>query len=228
MNYAPQLEATAERLTRSQLGTKFSHLRAIWNAGSTWVQHSTQLINADAELTRDGAKINLYPSLIGCQTYQHELVREFGLLVLNRGGKTAADLWAARATKAEPGAIAAFQHKLASTAFGTYRAIVDDFKTAVDRFVALNLANALIANHVPIKDAAKIDVSMWGATCEYATGRRLHPLDALLGAYCPARMTACFGETFADTVLNELRSVRESSTAAELRKLVESIVELAR
>jgi hypothetical protein len=227
-NFKTHLETTAERISRSQLGVKFPHLRAIFLADLTWVCHEDQLINADAELTRDGSKINLYPSLASCPTYQHELMREFGLLVLNRGGQAAADAWSARETQAEPGAVASFQNKLASAAFKTYREVVDDFKTAVDRFVALNLANALIANHVPIEDSVKLNVTEWGATREYAIGKRKHPLDALLGAYCPARMLACFGETFADAVLNELRSVRESSTAAELRKLVEGVVELAR
>jgi len=228
IDYSGQLSSAGERLTSSQLGVRLPHLGALWRSRELWVEHDDQLVNADAALSHDGRRINLYPSLTVCPTSQHELAREFGLYVLARGANEAKAVWENRATKAEPGVVSAFQLKLKSGTFASYRDIVEDFKTAVDRFTALNIANALIANRVPFADSAQIELVKWGPTCEYAEGRRRHPIDALLGAYCPARMTSCFGEAFADAVLNELRSVRESSTAAELRKLVEEVAELSR
>lgn len=227
IDYSPLISAAGQRLRESQLGRQVSHLNALW-CSEIWVPHETQLVGADAELSRDLTKVNVYPSVLNCPTGERELLREFGLLVFNRGGQRAKKLWEQKLVVPSRPAVDAFQFKLKSGNFQRYIDIVQDFKTASDRFVALNLANALIANHVPVKDSVEIDVTTWGPTCEYATGRRRHPMVSILSAYCDTRTYSCYGETFADATLNELRSVRESSVAADFRGLVVELAELAR
>ncbi len=51
---------------------------------------------------------------------------------------------------------------------------------------------------------------------------------SILSAYCSSKVYNCFGETFADAVVNELRSVRENSVATDFKRLVAEVAELAR
>lgn len=227
MNYAPILDSAGTKLKQSRTGSSMPHLGALWES-DIWVPNESQLLNSDAELSRDSRKIHLFPSLIECQSSEHEVMREFGLMVFKRGRKDAEILWREKSTVASPAVVGSFGKKLESGQFKSYLDVVEDFKTCSDRFTAINLANALIANGVTFDSALNVNVVEWGATSEYCAGKRRHPIISVLSPYCSRKMTECFGEAFADLVLNELRSVRESTMASEFRTVLEEIAALAR
>jgi len=89
------------------------------------------------------------------------------------------------------------------------------------------VANALIANHVPYRDSEGVKIRMWGPTLEYATLKRYHTLAAVVPAYTPSEFCHCFGKLFAEYVLNDMKSVSESTVAQGLRELVIAVSEKA-
>lgn len=223
----PKIAQAREFLRQSQVGRKMSHLGALWDSG-IWVEQDSQILDVSVEVSRDGKKINVYPGLLACTTPDKDAIREFGVMVFFRAGAKAKTLWEQKLTKPSAQAVEAFQLKLESGRFSSFREIVEDFKTAADRYVALNLANALISNHVPVADSSRINLKDWGPTSEYAAGKRRHKFACILSAYCPRKMLDCYGESFVDLVLNELRGVKEISVSQEFRSLLEDIADLAR
>ncbi len=188
----------------------------------TWTNHISQLVDADAEAVRCGdTRINTYPSLLALPAKRAHaaLLREFGNVQLANGDDETKQLWRLKYVLPEKDQITAFQGRLQDPKYETYRSIVESFHTSHDRLVALNLANALIANNVPRAGAFNVDIRKWGGTSEYATLCKYHTIASVLPAYASKQIVEDFGAAFADVVLNG-KGVRETSIANALEAIV--------
>lgn len=208
---------------------RHSHLMSLWNCVK-FVEHKNQIVNSDAELSRDCQKINVYPSLARRVVTDSDriLIREFGRYIFGKSSTMMQRRWKEKMSLPSKAQITAFQEKLKSQKFKTYKALVEDFASPVDRLVAMNLANAFIRNSLPIADAHGSDVRTWGATTAYASQMRYHSLIPLVSAYCPRSIMDDFGEAFADGVISKFQNVRHSSIQGALRDLIGEIIESVR
>ncbi len=201
------------------------HVTSAW-AKVEWINHVTQLVDSDAEAVRNGdCKINIYPSIytkpvkVACAL----MLREFGNVQLSKADKETKQIWDLKLVLPEQNQISAFQGRLQDKKYVSYRAIVDSFNTCHDRLVALNLANALIANNVPRSGAYNVEVKKWGGTAAYATLCKYHSIRSVLSAYASKQIYEDFGSAFAD-VVTKGKGVRESSIANALESIVCSIL----
>jgi hypothetical protein len=178
--------------------------------------------------------IRLYPSLewMPEPLAQYAVLREFGGLLLARSGERGRVIWGQKLGLPSRAQVDSVQARLTEPKhrqrIGSYRALVDTYSRALDRLVALNLCNALLANRVPYSDSHGIILCNWGPTQEYAGQRRYHTVACLLPAYCPPALLSNFGNVFAESVLNDMQSVSESSVAQSLRDLVQNVAERAK
>lgn len=186
----------------------------------------------DARCMRDEPPtVALFPALdwMPEALAQYSVLREFGALLLQRSGEQGRTIWAQKLGLPSQAQINSVQARLSEPKhrerIRTYRALVDTYSRALDRLVALNLCNALLANRIPYSDSHGIVLSSWGPTQEYACQRRYHTVTALMPAYCPSALLTNFGNVFAEAVLNDMGSVSESSVAQALRDLALNVAE---
>lgn len=208
---------------------RFSHLVSMWN-GIQFVEHKQMLVNTDAELSRDGRKINLYPVLLRrpASEANHALLREFGQMLFMKASPDLQKRWKKKMVLPSKAQIDAFQSKLHSKKFKCYKDLVEDFSCPCDRLVAVNLSNAFLANHQPIQDSYNTDIRKYGPTCLYSNLKRYHSAIPLVSAYAPRRIFEDFGEAFADLVVHKLRNVRHTSVQAVVKDLVFDLVAATR
>jgi len=109
---------------------------------------------------------------------------------------------------------------------GSYRQAMRSLTTLMDRWVALNLYNALIANNVSYFSAKTVKLREWGPTSEYANRKRYHTVKCFLPAYAPPCIDT-FGGAFSNLVLGK-RMIRESTLAEAVRDIVLYAVDSAR
>ncbi len=204
------------------------HLMRMWSE-IKWNKLDDQRVATDAETARDGTeRINLYPSL-GQKSKRlaaYTVLREFGRLIYAKAPESVKRLWTFKLCLPTDAQIEAVQGKL-NPQFKSYREMVDSFKTAMDRYVALNLANALIAKGVPYAQSQNVNLKQWGATQEYANRRRYHVLIPLASAYSSKEIYEDFGAAFADWVCGT-KGITESSVAEAVHGIIRGIVETLR
>lgn len=218
-----------EALKRSQFGA-LAHVMALWR-GVHWKQVKGQIVSGAAQVnSKEKDTINLYPALSRLQEQAgiYAILREFGNLIFKRGNAATRQKWELKLCLPQKEQIDSFQSRLKGGGFKSYRAVVDSFTTSMDKLVALNLANAMIANNVPFSGAFNIDVHRWGATHDYASQNRMHSIKPLVHAYADPEIGECFGKAFAATVVNDLRSVREKSVAEALKGILLAITNTTR
>lgn len=194
-----------------------------------WNKLDDQRVATDAEAARDGSRrIALYPSLLekSSQVGCHALIREFGRLLYYPADDDLKRRWENKLCLPSAAQIDAVQRKLTPD-FQSYHDLVASFGTALDRYVALNLANALIAKGVPYAQARDVDLRKWGATQEYANGRRFHVLIPLVSAYSSREIFEDFGAALTDWVC-DTRGITESSVAEATHGIVRDILEALR
>jgi hypothetical protein len=207
---------------------KSPHLNRMWSE-ITWNRLDDQRVATDAEVARDGSnRINLYPSLSqkGRKLAAFSVLREFGRLTYSKAPANIQRLWIYKLCLPLNSQIEAVQGKL-NPQFKSYREMVESFKTAMDRYVALNLANALIAKGVPYAQSQNVNLKQWGATQEYANRRRYHVLIPLASAYSARDIYEDFGSALADWFCGT-NGVTESSVAEAMHEIVRAIVEALR
>jgi hypothetical protein len=192
----------------------------------TWNKMEDQRVATDAEVARDGSqRVMLYPSLlqkskqIGC----YLLIREFGHLIYTKAPESLKRRWTHKLCLPSSPQIDAVQRKL-TPEFKSYRSMVESFKTAMDRYVALNLANALIAKGVPYAQVQNVNLRNWGATQEYANRRRYHVLIPLVSAYSSKDIFEDFGAALADWLCGT-NGITESSVAEATHGIIKDILE---
>jgi hypothetical protein len=204
---------------------KSSSLSRTWNEVE-WNVIEEQRVTADAEAARDGTnRVDLYPSL-GQKSKEmgvYFILREFGNLLYGQCDEKLKRRWTHKLGLPSLNTVAAVQRKICPE-FGSYHGVVESFKTAMDRYVALNLCNALIVHGVPFAQATNLKLKVWGATQEYASGKRYHVLIPLVSAYASKEIFENFGAAFADW-LCQLNGISESSVADATHDIIRAIVE---
>lgn len=224
------VKAAGERLQASSYG-KSTAVVSRWMA-TTWHAAAGLSLN-DAKLMsgRGGTTaIRLFPALEKMVPLRGQacVLREFGLSVLKSAGAKGKAIWEHRLGLPVEEQIDSFQAKLESEDLRAntkcYKQLVESYPRAVDRLVAINLANALIANHIPYADSQGVDIRNWGPTIEYTSGRRYHTIAAIAPVYTPSELCFCFGKLFAEAVLNDMKSVSESTVAQAWRELISLVV----
>jgi len=227
--HANNVKQAKSKLEACQATNK-PHVLSLWDKVK-WQVHDTQEYpGTDAEAARDGSMtVNTFPSLTHKKEDEiaFELIWEFGVLVYNTASEEVQNLWDLKLVLPSNEQIDAFQHKL-HTGFKSYREIVESFSTPCDRLVAINLANAMMANGQAFEGAFNVDVRKFGPTQEYANMKRYHSLKPLMGAYAPRLLDDCFGYALADCACREFKSVRRTDLAEVLKRLIGKVLEVSR
>ena len=215
--YREIVKAAHKRLSGHEVGL-LAHVADYWSS-LQWIEHEDQLLQADAELSRTGeAFVNLYPSLRQNKDPERVVLTEFGLFLLERGGKRAKALWENKLAKPDRKHIETVATRLADPQVrkttGTYEAFVQalpDKGHAVERLIAIHLCNALKHHNIAFPSSQGVDIFKWGPTSEFANGQKYFSLTPLLSAYAPRSLSGCFGCAFADLVMTNLSMIIESS-----------------
>lgn len=203
------------------------HLLRAWNDLS-WDRAEEQRVSTDAESARDGScRITLYPSLLKKPRKQaiYTVLREFGHVLYGKASDQVKRRWMYKLGLPTTGQITAVQGKL-NPQFKSYRDMAESF-TTMDRYVALNIGNALIANGVPYSQSQNIRLKEWGPTQEYCNRRRYHVLIPLISAYSSKEIFEDFGTAFADWVVG-MCGVTESSVAEATHEIIKDMIEALR
>lgn len=179
----------------------------------------------------DQPVIRLCPALLQQANPERAVLREFGNLILRKGGQRSATIWNKKLDLPTTDHIDAFAERLNNLkvrqACQTYRDLLKHYPekgSAVDRLVAVNLINGLLANNVAFASSENVDIRTFGATAHYANFKRYHYLVPLTSAYCPVEVHENFGVAFAEFILKDLRCCRESSVADGLRRIIVNVV----
>ena len=224
------VKSTSKLLLGSEIGQQ-DHVLGFWK-GMEWLEHKQQVLKADCELSRTGdAYVNLYPSLTKAPDAGRQVLREFGLFLLAKGGQRAKNIWEKKLTTPEPAHIDLFADKLKSAELRqtckTYDDVVATYPEkgfAVPRLIAIHLANALRLHNIPFVDSVGVDIRTWGPTMEFCQGKKYYSLLPLC-AYAPRDICADFGQAFADLIVSQLDSVIEMSTRYEFKKVMRRVIQ---
>jgi hypothetical protein len=226
------VNSASKLLLASPTGQK-PHIAALWNRVDFRVNEEKQTEN-DASVHPTDEAISLYPALLQKTPAQAQsiVLREFGKLILRMSGDHCQARWDKKLVLPGEKQIAAVQEKLGSEDFRkqnkTYRELVETFNTAMDRLVALNITNALLANGMPFPSSNGVKITEWGPTSQYCNFRKYHSIIPFTSAYAPREVHQDFGDAFAEMVINKMRAVREGSTARVLTGLIGEICDAAR
>jgi hypothetical protein len=223
-HYSGVLEDAGRRLKEGPL-RELTHIHRRWE-DVDWNAMEDQRVPTDAEVARDGSnRVTLYPSLIHKPGREASVtvLREFGRLLFAQAPKALKRRWQNKLCLPSAAQIDAVQRKLTPD-FKSYHDLVESFKTAMDRYVALNLANALIAKGVPYAQVQNVNLHQWGATQEYANRRRYHSIIPLVSAYSSQEIFTDFGAALADW-LCETQGITESSVAEATHNLLRDILD---
>lgn len=184
-------------------------------------------IEAKATVKQDQVTLTLFPSILKLNA---PLALSTALAEVGRAWMNAHperhDTWERKLLKADVAQINEFQSKLSSQKFKTFAELVRSYSRSTDRLVAIHLANGILASGQKMATASNLDVKTWGSTSEFAVGKIPYSLVPLLSVYAPTRITACFGEAYAEWVLNNLSSVNESSVAVSMANLIKHLLKV--
>lgn len=224
--YDNLIEQAGALLKESPL--KSPHVLRAWH-DVEWIKSEDQRVATDAEVARDGTpRINLYPSLMQKPSKMavFAVIREFGHLLYAKAGEPTKRRWQHKLALPSTAQITAVQGKLTPD-FKSYHDLVGAFTTAMDRYVALNIANALIVNGVPYSQSQSINLKEWGPTQEYCNRRRYHVLIPMISAYASKEIYEDFGVALADWIC-AMDGITESSVAEATHDLLHEIIEALR
>lgn len=218
--YSQSLQHAEEALKRSQLGA-MPHVLQAWKSIS-WKENAADAGVVAAQMLASGEGIALFPALLrlNARAQSSALIKEFGLFLYKKCPASGKTVWEKKLCLPEGAQMQAFQGKLQSPDFATYRELTESFCTAMDRLVAINLSNALLCNHVPRDQSRNLNIFTWGATADYANLRRNHSILPLVSAYGNRDVLNCPGSALADLIVNELKSLRETSVAEAFRQFL--------
>jgi hypothetical protein len=211
---------------------KQEHVKNMWRSVE-WQPFDKQVLDTEIELsmTKDPL-IRLYPSLLADVKAAKAVLREFGLLVLARGGDRAESIWEKKLiapTKAQVDQFAnALKDETTRAKCHTYAELMQTYPEkghSVDRLVGIHLANALLANNVSFGDSIGVDVYKWGPTAQFANGKKYFSLVPLTSAYCPGEIHRCFGCALAALIMDNLKGVLDLSVADGLRVIIRNVIQ---
>ncbi len=157
------------------------------------------------------------------------IVASFGVsLFTTLATKEAEHRWEFKLTLPESAQVDAVQEKLRDPSLKTYREIMESFTTLMDRYVSLNLTNALQANGITRSQAVNLNIRQWGSTLEYANCRKMHSLRPYVTAYGPRDVAECPGDALAEKLVFNMGHVTESSLAKAFGRLIIEVFTLCR
>lgn len=224
------VKAAGDLLKASEIGEQ-AHIENFWKS-LEWIEHKKQLLKTNCEVSRTGdAFVNLYPSLASSPNAGREVLREFGLFLLAKGGPRALSIWQKKLTTPEPSHIDVFAEKLASAEIRqtckTYDDVINTYPqrgNAVAKLIGIHLANALRMHNIPFVDSIGVNIKTWGPTLEFCQGKKYYSLLPLT-AYAPRDIVDDFGHAFADMLITGLETVIEKSTRFEFKKIVRRVIQ---
>jgi hypothetical protein len=155
-----------------------------------------------------------------------DLLDTYGELILKLSGQVGSEIWRRKLVTADRGVADSFNVKLQSGRFSTFRGLVESFEGAVERLVALHLANALIHHRVSFGDAKNMDVFEWPHTQGLATGKVPYSVIPLVSAYCDPDVWRVFPTAFRHRVLGTLACGRKD-VEVEFKAVVDSVCEVS-
>jgi len=223
------IEATGALLKNSELG-KLNAIVGAWN-DIDWKQVKSETGEDAAVNVASPKVINIFPGLsrLRQQQQQAALIREFGISVFTRMASDAAKKrWDQKLTLPESAQIDAVQEKLKNPAIETYKAVMESFDTLMDRYVSLNITNALQANGVKREDAFNVDIKQYGCTLEYCQIRKMHSLIPYVTAYGPREVAENPGRGLAEKIVFSMGHILESSLAQAYGRLIVEVFVLCR
>ncbi len=230
MHFTKLIDAAGEQLKSSELG-RMSHIISDWNAINWKPLELETGTDAQVVLSQPDT-ITLYPLLAKRSEpgQQAALIREFGISVFNRHATDLArKTWEEKLCLPYADQIKSVQEKLKDPSLATYEAIVESFSTCMDRYVALNICNALMRpQYVPRESASNLSIYEWGSTLEYAACRKAHRIVPFVHAYGSRQLAECPGVALAELVLNNMKSIRESSVAKAFSQVIVETFSLCR
>lgn len=162
-----------------------------------------------AALSASPGTIQLYADFGKSNRATQDLLEAVGDLILQKAGKVGQQIWKRKLCLANDGTASSFTQKLGSKQFSTYRSVVESFTGAIERLIALHLANALISQRLSIEDAYNIDVANWPATTQFASGKKAYSIIPLATAYCDPSCVESYGHAFYCRVMSKLACGRK-------------------
>ena len=229
MQFQTVIEDAGHLLKKSELGHLNSIVRA-WN-GVEWkeVPHAQGLA---APHDKERNTINLFGGLAKANHIEQleAVVGAFGVLVFTRmAPEPAQKRWEWKLTLPEAHQVDQVQEKLKDgNSFKSYRSIMESFDRLMDRYVSLNLTNALAAVGIKRQQAININLRQWGNTLGYANIRKFHSLRPYVTAYGPREAAECPGQALAEKLVYNMRHVTESSLAESFGRLIVEVFRLCR
>lgn len=211
---------------------KQNHIQNMWRS-IEWQPFDKQVLDTEIELSMaKDPLIRLYPSLLADVKAAKAVLREFGLLVLARGGDRAEAIWEKKLIAPADEQIQQFANALKDEATRakchTYADLIQTYPQkghSVDRLIGIHLANALLANNVSFGDSIGVDIYKWGPTAQFASGKKYFSLVPLTSAYCPGEIHRCFGCALAALITDNLKAVLDLSVANGLRVIIRNVVQ---
>ncbi len=221
MDFKSTIEAAGNTIKHSELGRLTPFVRA-WN-DMEWNQVGQSTGQDAAVNERDFRTINLFADLSqrAASAQQAALIREFGISLYRRyADDQTKRRWELKLTLPESAQVDEVQAKLHDPSFTTYKQMMQSCKSLMDRYVCLNLTNALLANGVKRADAFNVNLRQWGSTLAYANIRKSHSLKPYVTAYGPRDVAECPGRGLAENLVYQMGHISESSLAAAFGRLV--------
>lgn len=227
------IKATGDLLLQHPLGMQ-KPVSDLWNSVQ-WVECRNQIGTTEAERCREkGDSIRLYPALQQSKSAAKTVLREFGLLLLDKTGNAGRAVWDKKLHRPDPAHVTKFASMLADPEMRkqcrTYNDLLDRYPNkghSVERLVAVHLANALLANNIPFPSSQGVNIYEWGPTTEYANGKKYGSLIPLTSAYSPEDVHNCFGCALAAWVAGDFVHVKDESVALALKEIILTIVQKA-
>lgn len=197
--------------------------------GAKFMDNDVQTVsNAVAVCSYNDGSIQLYPLLNSIHEERaiFEMLRAYGNLSLASASDALKEHWEYKLCLPEASQIESIQERLAANAHEDYSDFIQSFSTCMDRWVALNVMNALIKNNVLICDTVNLDLKAWGSTSRYSKLLTYHTIIPQLGAYAPEEMSD-YGYAFAATAL-EKTFITESSVHQVFTGIVDYMTSMLR
>lgn len=178
------------------------------------------------ELDGDHIKVYLFNALLALNSTQaiKSAIRAVGQAIFDRVTDEDRLAWTKKLVFSTQEDVSAFQSKLQSQTYPTFKDLIDSLPNAVSRLVAIHLSNGILSSGQSIKSASNLNVVHWGTTAEFATQKKPYSIVPLVSTYAPAEISQDFSLAFAALAMNGLDRVRESSCRKALITLVQFIV----
>jgi hypothetical protein len=229
MPYDKVIQEAGRLFQESDLG-RLKDLTTAWNE-TQWqeVPHRQGLAACHEQ---DPAVINLFGDFAKAAHGEQlrAILAAFGESLFNRLGTPEAEKrWKKKLTLPEAAQIDQVQERLANEQYPTYRAIMESLATLMDRYVSINLTNALTENGVTRRKAINLDLRQYGCTLAYANIRALHSLVPYLSAYgCPRSVYDSAGHALAEKLVDTMGHITESSLSQAFERLITEVFTLCR